>query len=1078
MSSVPLPAGSGPPPAPDPNAPTAYVAHPGHVCPTYTTVQERLKHIVVSVCGILTELEYDDPNNNLRQAFAAYGISSVADLVTLPNDEIDNLTPDGTTGFPPWMLARLKCFNQFYHRSCADNVPPRNIEIGCFDSNAFGEFRISKYEPGKELVLWGNLVKRDGPISRERENWRKTTKPSKSDYPTFKDELYWKPFYDSFTTTLQSHALEHLVDTSYVPLDPSLDDDQKKWLYAVFDDKFKAPFARKVVQENRDTKDTRIIWKAIQEHYNSSQVAEIRLTTITNYISSADFSDGRFKGGLQSCILHYAEQVRNYNELAEDPLSDSQAVMFLSRAVSLVPCLSEVLNNDKVSRRATAKIMKTPVVPITFEEYLSLLIDKASTYDLAKSPNRNRTGSYRNTRRSVNQMEFIDEEEENSTSDIETNVHDIDTPVECILEANQTDQSGTPRRKAYMDATTWRSISTNDQKAWDTISDSGKKTITTFAAKHPEKYGLQPAGSSLSVRQHESEDTATESSGTIEASTHSIERQITPKQVPTTKDNLKGKTPSDSSVNKKKVNTHGPVSTRRYDINTIMSQKPKTSPPKIEAKVHQSEPIETRRLKSALDIFLDDSSDSDNEGPKLEVMSHNWYLQEDERPSSNARPLSRPLRRTNQPRRLVQMAPPNATTGNVVQATTENDAQATTPPNTGDNTQGATATTQPEPPNQHENNPEPTSTTTPEEPQPTIHTAVPLRQPAPRSTLRNPNWKPPVEKERNQLIDLSTIIPLQDASDTPAFSGAASDPGTTDSNDTDPYDDNRSLKQLFWDTMEGKSLRSVPKTRESDKPVPQVSDPSTHGRVTHANRPLPKDIKKLRPKPIAPPQTPHHGTNATGDSKPSAKKSPPKNEPRPPTKMSPPKSERIHTDTIYGSEPPPGVSNLTVEIKPGEMMPTLSYAMAITSRPTLPTDLGAQHTAGTDEGWTPVASKKHRKRNKKDKADKTPKATPSRAAAFCSYLSPGAKPQSSSDSSYELSTQSGSNGVDPELQSTYPDPSMITVRGDDDPNPLELTDLNDQLRLQEQVGDHTEQGDLSEVDLGVDDQDFSEAGSH
>ena len=61
---------------------------------------------------------------------------------------------------------------------------------------------------------------------------------------------------------------------------------------------------------------------------------------------------------------------------------------------------------------------------------------------------------------------------------------DIDTTVEDLLEINQADsRSNHPSgpRKVMMDATTWRSLSKQDQEAWDRVSEKGKAAILQYA---------------------------------------------------------------------------------------------------------------------------------------------------------------------------------------------------------------------------------------------------------------------------------------------------------------------------------------------------------------------------------------------------------------------------------------------------------------------------------------------------------------------------------------------------------------------------------------------------------------------
>ena len=79
---------------------------------------------------------------------------------------------------------------------------------------------------------------------------------------------------------------------------------------------------------------------------------------------------------------------------------------------------------------------------------------------------------------------FDDEEEtdEQPTTSYEGYQHDVDTPIEELV-AMQTMQAPSQRpRKVMMNVKTWRSLSKNDQTAWDALTDNGKKSILEYAA--------------------------------------------------------------------------------------------------------------------------------------------------------------------------------------------------------------------------------------------------------------------------------------------------------------------------------------------------------------------------------------------------------------------------------------------------------------------------------------------------------------------------------------------------------------------------------------------------------------------
>jgi hypothetical protein len=91
----------------------------------------------------------------------------------------------------------------------------------------YNDFRTKEYDPNSQVVPW--TVKLPGAVDPVS-NWRKTVRPSASDYKPFKDEAYWIRYNRTLCVHDQSHGLEHLIDPDYVVKDAALDQLQRCWL--------------------------------------------------------------------------------------------------------------------------------------------------------------------------------------------------------------------------------------------------------------------------------------------------------------------------------------------------------------------------------------------------------------------------------------------------------------------------------------------------------------------------------------------------------------------------------------------------------------------------------------------------------------------------------------------------------------------------------------------------------------------------------------------------------------------------------------------------------------------------------
>ncbi|CAB9529668.1 hypothetical protein SEMRO_2577_G331790.1 [Seminavis robusta] len=118
-------------------------------------------------------------------------------------------------------------------------------------------------------------------------------------------------------------------------------------------------------------------------YYKTSMTATIHSSKTSTYLTTANLSDGSWRGSQQNFILNFKEQGRIYNDTSvHDKYSDGQLIQFLEQAVSGVPNLSGARRVDMLARSA-AKNEDT----YSFEDYTTSLLSLAAIYDAAHSAN-------------------------------------------------------------------------------------------------------------------------------------------------------------------------------------------------------------------------------------------------------------------------------------------------------------------------------------------------------------------------------------------------------------------------------------------------------------------------------------------------------------------------------------------------------------------------------------------------------------------------------------------------------------------------------------------------------------------
>ena len=335
----------------------------------------------------------------------------------------------------------------------------------------YQDYRISEWDCTAEIKPWrGTSVTLSD--SEELSRWLKNVKPSRAEFNEYRDEATWPRWNEHFTTTVASQGLSDCIDPAYTPSNPALFKVQQEWLYKTMDDKMLTPHCRTVLKDHIDDKDTRLIWKKILSHNNDSMVASLRASKISTYLTTARLSSGIWRGSQCDFLMNYKEQTRNYNKSATDPYTDSQLCQFLEQSVSDTPNLAGVRQTLELARRAAGSTAK-----VSFPEYLEELMKVGAVYDNANGIPSARTRPNARRRTYNHELQF-DDEPVADQPDLEVNNHTFDTTVEELLEVHQSVRSS---RRVMMNKSTWNSLTSDDQKAWDVLSESGKAKILEYA---------------------------------------------------------------------------------------------------------------------------------------------------------------------------------------------------------------------------------------------------------------------------------------------------------------------------------------------------------------------------------------------------------------------------------------------------------------------------------------------------------------------------------------------------------------------------------------------------------------------
>ena len=486
---------------------------------------EATKHVLEVVLD-------KDPGGEIERALKENGFADIRGVVTLTDFDLefdDNGTPKviskGDRGL-------LDVFGR-YIRYLRLNPPGPGITFDVNDIDAwksldqaeFDNFRTSHLAmqtyanvspstihaalpgTGSTATAHGTPRPRD-----ELAEFEKGIKRDPSQFTDFKDAKQWDKWKRDTTIEARAQRLSNVLDRAYTPSTQSeiqLFNRQQEFMSAVFNKRLQTTEGQRIVRKFLDTADAQSMYAELTDFYSKSVKAEITAQTLLKYIVSADLGPrGNWKGTTKGFVLHWLEQVRQYEDYVGSPGSfpDKMKITMLSNAVRNVPALHQVYTTAESLRTSSGTTQ-------TYGQYIALLETAADQYDSSMTRANGANHGNKPARR-VYQHDMCTTD----GYDLDIDVLDLLDPHEdvdlSVLEINNVDY-GTPRTGSRIPAasrmahTQWSQLSTEEKQLWDKLSAKAKAVILNKSTDRSTPGKLAAARSRRDAQLHQLEQLIT-----------------------------------------------------------------------------------------------------------------------------------------------------------------------------------------------------------------------------------------------------------------------------------------------------------------------------------------------------------------------------------------------------------------------------------------------------------------------------------------------------------------------------------------------------------------------------------------
>ena len=451
---------------------------------TRSDAKASFNHILDNVLG-------RGDGSPLKLALYEEGIDDIFALATLTESVIDSLrykNKDNENALTPVKVADkmiLKCFLHFVINSDMEGRPIFGDGWNEITQNEFDLFRINPKYMAKLTTAAFSMpssptspkppppLTKAAPTYTPADLFRRGIKRDPTLFPTLKDEKFNDNWHRSFVNQARAQDVSEVLDPLYEPMDDNSRElfiEKQKYVYAILESKVLTDRGKAIVREYEDTFDAQKVYQKLTEHHLRSTKALIESSSILSYITSARLGSGEWNGTTEGFITHWSNQVRLYERQVPfiDHFSDGQKRIMLENAVAPISELRQVKNTADLEKTKTGR-------SLTYEEYLSLLLSAATTYDIQFASKKQKRQVFNHSIVDYDDDIFVAEEDD---------YYDIDAPVSVIL-ANSTERrnkyhGGNGKQNVRMPRDKWFSLDTKSKEIWDKLDDKAKSIILGY----------------------------------------------------------------------------------------------------------------------------------------------------------------------------------------------------------------------------------------------------------------------------------------------------------------------------------------------------------------------------------------------------------------------------------------------------------------------------------------------------------------------------------------------------------------------------------------------------------------------
>ena len=343
------------------------------------TPEDALSHV-------LSVLE----NEVFERLFEEAGISTIFDLLAIDDADIKNLSCLDADNVPITIKLSqasliIKIKEWFFHQpetSMSTWFELTKDVLFEYISNPFPVPSLSEKSPvtSHDQMLYG--VKRN-----------------MADYPRLRDDKLWLSFHRNFKAIAATHAVDEVLDPAYIP-DPDDNDSFKAkntFLYSVFVQCLLTAKSKIPLRNHEGTNDGQAVYLDLVQAYSGGTSASLSADQLEESLKDMS-ADKSWTKPLATFLSTWTLKLSDLETVRDKHYSDEEKRALLIKAVAS----HDDLYNGVTTAKSVEEAIKamTNEKGINFDQFYSLVLDRALTLDSKNQKNRVRPSTFRKAHQS------------------------------------------------------------------------------------------------------------------------------------------------------------------------------------------------------------------------------------------------------------------------------------------------------------------------------------------------------------------------------------------------------------------------------------------------------------------------------------------------------------------------------------------------------------------------------------------------------------------------------------------------------------------------------------------------------